>query len=50
MIATALLGGVLGARGDALVSGFHTAVMACAVACAAAGMGAFLLVRDQPRA
>ena len=50
MIATALLGGVLGTSGEALVSGFHTAVIACAIACAAAGVAAFLLVRNQPKA
>lgn len=48
LVATALLGGVLGAAGEALVSGFHTAVIACAVACVGAGAAAFLLVRDRP--
>src|SRR5207244_2289115 len=33
LIGTALLGGVLGARGEALVAGFHLAVLACAAAC-----------------
>lgn len=48
LVATALLGGVLGAAGEALVSGFHTAVIAGAVACVGAGAAAFLLVRDRP--
>jgi len=48
LVATALLGGVLGAAGQALISGFHTAVIACAVACVGAGAAAFLLVRDRP--
>lgn len=48
LIATALLGGVLGAQGAALVSGFHTAVIASAIACVGAGAAAFLLVRDRP--
>jgi hypothetical protein len=42
MIATALLGGVLGLSGTALISGFHAAVLACAVASAGAGACAFL--------
>ena len=41
MIATALLGGVLGLSGTALISGFHVAVLACAVASAGAGACAF---------
>ena len=41
MIATALLGGVLGASGAALLSGFHTAAIACAVACLLASASAF---------
>lgn len=44
MIATALLGGVLGQAGHALIAGFHTAVVVCAVAAAGAGGCAFLLV------
>ena len=44
MIATALLGGVLGLAGGALVAGFHAAVIACAVAAAGAGLCAFFLV------
>jgi MFS family permease len=49
LIATALLGSVLGARGDSLVTGFHTAVMACAIACAAAAAFAFFLISGRSR-
>ena len=45
MVATALLGGVLGATGPALLSGFHDAVIACAMASIAAGACAFFLIR-----
>jgi EmrB/QacA subfamily drug resistance transporter len=44
LIGTALLGGVLGASGDALVAGFHTAILACALACAGASACAFFLI------
>ena len=44
LIATALLGNVLGARGEGLMSGFHMAVIACAIACAAASASAFFLI------
>ena len=44
MIATALLGGVLGRAGMSLMAGFHEAVVACALAAAAAGGCAFLMV------
>ena len=44
MVATALLGGVLGLSGPALVGGFHAAAIACAVASAAASASAFFLV------
>jgi hypothetical protein len=44
MIATALLGAVLGADGPALIEGFHSAVVACAVASAAAAASAFFLI------
>ncbi|MGH6890055.1 MAG: MFS transporter [Rhizomicrobium sp.] len=44
LIATALLGGVLAATGQHLFSTFHQAAIACAVASAAAGLAAFLLV------
>ena len=48
LIATALLGGVLAARGPALIGGFHGAMLVCAAACAAAGAAAALLYRDAP--
>jgi EmrB/QacA subfamily drug resistance transporter len=44
LIATALLGSVLGARGETLVTGFHVAAIACAVACALASASAFFLI------
>jgi EmrB/QacA subfamily drug resistance transporter len=44
LIATALLGGVLGARGDSLMTGFYAAAVACALACAGASAGAFFLI------
>jgi EmrB/QacA subfamily drug resistance transporter len=44
LIGTALLGGVLGARGEALATGFHTAILACAIACASASGCAFFLI------
>jgi EmrB/QacA subfamily drug resistance transporter len=44
LIATALLGGVLSARGPSLMSGFHAAAFACAIACAAASASAFFLI------
>ena len=44
MIATALLGGVLGASGAALVSQFHLACILCACASAGAAACAFFLV------
>jgi EmrB/QacA subfamily drug resistance transporter len=44
MVATALLGGVLGAAGPALISEFHTAATICAVASVAASMSAFFLI------
>jgi predicted MFS family arabinose efflux permease len=46
LIATALLGAVLAARGEALISGFHGAMLVCAAASAAAGAAAALLYRD----
>ena len=48
MMATALLGGVLGATGDGLIKGFHTAVLVCAAACVAASAGAFFLISATP--
>jgi MFS family permease len=47
LIGTALLGGVLGARDAALVAGFHTAILACALACAGASACAFFLISGQ---
>jgi MFS family permease len=44
LIATALLGGVLGATGEALLTGFHLAAIACAVGSAAASASAFFLI------
>jgi len=44
LIATALLGGVLGAEGPALIGGFHAAIIACAIACVAASAAAFFLI------
>jgi EmrB/QacA subfamily drug resistance transporter len=44
LIGTALLGGVLGAKGEALVAGFHAAIVACALACAGASACAFFLI------
>ncbi|MEJ0069767.1 MAG: MFS transporter [Pseudomonadota bacterium] len=48
MIATALLGGVLGAVGPGLIAGFHIAVVVCALASAGASAAAFFLVKDLP--
>jgi EmrB/QacA subfamily drug resistance transporter len=45
LIATALLGGVLGARGEALAGGFAIAAIAAAAAAAIAGLSALLLLR-----
>jgi EmrB/QacA subfamily drug resistance transporter len=45
LVATALLGSVLGAEGTLLVSGFHMAAIACATACVAASVAAFALIR-----
>jgi EmrB/QacA subfamily drug resistance transporter len=44
LIATALLGGVLGAKGPALIGGFHATIIACAIACGAASAAAFFLI------
>jgi len=46
LIATALLGGVLAARGDGLIGGFHIAMIACAVGAAGSSLVVFLLVRN----
>jgi len=49
LIATALLGSVLGARSDALITGFHLATIACAVACVLAAASAFFLITAAAR-
>jgi EmrB/QacA subfamily drug resistance transporter len=43
MIATALLGGVLGAKGKDVMPGFHIAAQACVAACLLAAASAFFL-------
>jgi EmrB/QacA subfamily drug resistance transporter len=45
MVAVALLGGVLGAKGAALISGFDNAIIACAIASLGASASAFFLIR-----
>lgn len=49
LIATALLGSVLGAQGQVLVQGFHVAAWACAIACLAASASAFFLITAPAR-
>ena len=49
MVATALLGGILGAAGPALVRGFHAAAIACAIASITASASAFLLIPASER-
>ena len=44
MVATALIGGVLGAVGPALLAAFHDAAVICALACVAASASAFFLI------
>jgi EmrB/QacA subfamily drug resistance transporter len=44
LIATALLGSVLGGRGTALIAGFHAVAIAAAAICAAASVSALLLL------
>jgi EmrB/QacA subfamily drug resistance transporter len=44
MVATALLGGVLGAAGPALIGGFHAAAIVCALASVAASASAFFFI------
>lgn len=48
MIATALLGSVLGLSSERLITGFHAALLVCAIACAGAAASAFLLIRLDP--
>lgn len=45
LVATALLGAVLAARGPALVALFHVSMVACTAVCIAAALSAFLLVK-----
>lgn len=45
LVATALLGSVLGAEGTMLIGGFHTAAITSAIACTAASVAAFALIR-----
>ncbi len=49
LIATALLGAVLAARGAALISQFHAAAVAGAVVCLAAALSAFALIGGEAR-
>ncbi len=44
LVATALLGAVLAARGDSLLAAFHAAMIVGAVSCAAASLSAFALI------
>ncbi len=48
MVATALVGGVLGAAGPALLANFHGTVILCALASVAASASAFFLIRIKP--
>ena len=50
MIATALLGGVLGTAGQRLIGGFHGTIVLCALACVAAAGSAFFLVPTKGQA
>jgi len=49
MMATALLGGVLGLTGPALMGGFHATALVCAMACLGASAGAFFLIGARVR-
>ena len=44
LMATALLGSVLAARGLALLAAFHIAMLACALACVASSASAYFLL------
>ena len=46
LIATALIGSVLAAKGPLLVSSFQTAALISAVACVGASLSAFFLIRN----
>jgi len=45
LMATALLGSVLGASGTALMNGFHATMAACAIASTGAAAAAYFLIR-----
>lgn len=49
LIATALLGSVLVARGQELLGAFHLAMLACALACVASSASAYVLLGNAPR-
>jgi predicted MFS family arabinose efflux permease len=49
LVATALLGAVLGRQGAALVAAFHAAALVGAAGALAAGLSAFLLLRIEDR-
>lgn len=49
LIATVLLGAVLAAKGQALVQGFHAALVVGAIAAAGAGARAFILLADEKK-
>lgn len=49
MVATALLGGVLGASGTALIAEFHVVSQVCAIASIGAAASAFFLIVDAPK-
>jgi hypothetical protein len=46
LVATALLGGVLGAAGPFLIEGFHIAAAVCALASVGASASAFFFIKD----
>jgi EmrB/QacA subfamily drug resistance transporter len=46
LVATALLGGILGTVGSRLIIGFHVAAVVCALASLGASAAAFFLVKD----
>jgi predicted MFS family arabinose efflux permease len=50
LIATALLGGVLAARGTALTADVHLAMLGCAAACLVAAVLGFVLIAGRRRA
>ena len=46
LVATSLIGGILAARGSALIDAFHIAVVAIVMACIAAGASSLMLGRQ----